>query len=102
MRIHQVYTLIEAAGWPIWLLLACSVVGLAIVLERSYQLRKSRIVSTDIRQFAQDLAQQSNPNIESLERLRLSPLGQLYASLFQQRDQPFPVLDELADEIRHR
>ncbi len=93
------YTLIEAAGWPIWLLLACSVVGLAIVLERSYQLRKSRIVPTDIRQFAQDLAQQSTPNIESLERLRQSPLGQLYAALIQQRDQPAPVREEIAAEI---
>src|SRR5690625_274539 len=99
MRIHQVYTLIEAAGWPMWLLLACSVVGLAIVLAPSYLVRKSRIVPTHIRQLAQDLAQQSTPNIESLERLRQRPLGQLYAALIQQRDQPAPVREEIAAEI---
>jgi len=94
-----VYTLIEAAGWPIWLLLACSIVGLAIVLERLYQLRTTRVVPRDARQFAQDLAQQNTPNIESLERLRQSPLGQLYAALIQARDQPASNRDEITAEI---
>lgn len=93
------YTLIEAAGWPIWLLLACSIVGLAIVLERLYQLRESRIAPRDARQFAQDLAQQNTPNIESLERLRQSPLGQLYAVLIQEREQPASQRDEITAEI---
>ncbi|HLR81778.1 MAG TPA: MotA/TolQ/ExbB proton channel family protein [Paenalcaligenes sp.] len=93
------YTLIEAAGWPIWLLLACSIVGLAIVLERLYQLRAARVAPRDARQFAQDLAQQNTPNIESLERLRQSPLGQLYAALIQERDQPAVKRDEITAEI---
>lgn len=93
------YTLIEAAGWPIWLLLACSIVGLAIVLERLYQLRVARVAPRDARQFAQDLAQQNTPNIESLERLRQSPLGQLYAALIQERDQPAASRDEITAEI---
>lgn len=93
------YTLIEAAGWPIWLLLACSIIGLAIVLERLYQLRASRIAPSNARQFAQDLVQQSSPNIESLERLRQSPLGQLYAALIQERHQPTKTREEITTEI---
>lgn len=93
------YTLIEAAGWPIWLLIACSVIGLAIALERFYQLRSSRIVPRTARQFAQDLAQQEAPNLESLERLRLSPLGRLYAALIQEKDQPAAIREQVAREI---
>ncbi len=32
-------SIIQAAGWPIWPLLLCSVVALALVIERLYQLR---------------------------------------------------------------
>src|SRR5690625_1217595 len=99
MRNNPVYTLIEAAGWPIWLLLACSIIGLAIVLERLYQLRASRIAPSNARQFAQDLVQQSSPHIESLERLRQSPLGQLYAALIQERHQPTKTREEITTEI---
>lgn len=93
------YSLIEAAGWPIWLLLACSVIGLGIVFERLFQLRSARIMPSFARQFAQDLAQQSTPNIESLERLRLSPLGRLYAALIQERELSAQVRQEVAAEI---
>lgn len=37
------FSIIQAAGWPIWLLIACSVVALALILERLYQLRPARV-----------------------------------------------------------
>ena len=33
------FTIIQAAGWPIWPLLICSVVALALVIERMMSLR---------------------------------------------------------------
>lgn len=92
------YHIIEAAGWPIWLLLACSIIGLALVFERFYQLRATRIMPAFARQYAHDLAQQKNLNIESIERLRQSPLGRLYAVLLQERNQPEQVRQEIAAE----
>jgi len=38
-----VFSIIQAAGWPIWPLIACSVVALALVIERMMQLRASRV-----------------------------------------------------------
>jgi len=93
-----VYHIIEAAGWPIWLLLACSIIGLALVLERSFQLRSTRIMPTFARQYAHDLAQQKNLNIESIERLRQSPLGKIYAAVLQERKQPAAIRQEIAAE----
>ena len=37
------YSILLSAGWPIWPLLIISVIGLAIVLERSWYLRKIHI-----------------------------------------------------------
>jgi biopolymer transport protein ExbB len=37
------YTILLSAGWPIWPLLALSIVGLAILLERSWYLRQGHI-----------------------------------------------------------
>ncbi len=36
-------SIIQAAGWPIWPLILCSVVALALVFERIYHLRRSRV-----------------------------------------------------------
>jgi biopolymer transport protein ExbB len=37
------FSIIQAAGWPIWPLLLCSIAALAIVFERLSSLRKSRV-----------------------------------------------------------
>jgi biopolymer transport protein ExbB len=39
-----VWEIIEAAGWPIWPLIATSVYGFAIILERAWALRASKIM----------------------------------------------------------
>ena len=38
------WEIIEAAGWPIWPLIATSVYGFAIILERAWALRASKIM----------------------------------------------------------
>ncbi len=38
------FSIIQAAGWPIWPLLLCSVAALALVIERFTSLRSSRIL----------------------------------------------------------
>jgi biopolymer transport protein ExbB len=37
------FSIIQAAGWPIWPLLLCSVVALALIIERLYHLRPSMV-----------------------------------------------------------
>ena len=37
------FSIIQAAGWPVWPLLFCSVVALALILERLYSLRALRV-----------------------------------------------------------
>jgi biopolymer transport protein ExbB len=42
-RSDHVFSIIQAAGWPIWPLIICSIVGLALVLERTISLQRLRI-----------------------------------------------------------
>ena len=37
------FSIIQAAGWPIWPLLACSVLALAVVIERFLSLRMEQV-----------------------------------------------------------
>lgn len=41
-------SIIQAAGWPIWPLLACSVIALALIFERFLSLRASRIAPPQV------------------------------------------------------
>ncbi len=42
------FSIIQAAGWPIWPLIACSVVALALIIERLYHLRASLVAPSTL------------------------------------------------------
>ena len=41
-------SILQAAGWPIWPLLVCSIAALTLVLERLYTLRAKRVAPPDL------------------------------------------------------
>lgn len=41
----MLWQIIDEAGWPIWLNIIASIIGVAIILERMWQLRKSACVN---------------------------------------------------------
>ncbi|MBB5203847.1 biopolymer transport protein ExbB [Inhella inkyongensis] len=67
-------SILQAAGWPIWPLVACSFIALALIFERFYSLRAERIVPpallADLRQF--DAAQM--PSADVVDKLNQSSL----------------------------
>ena len=40
---HSLFSIIQAAGWPIWPLIACSILALAIVIERFISLKVAKV-----------------------------------------------------------
>ncbi len=42
------YSIIQAAGWPIWALLATSVIALALVIDRLIALRRDRVLPSGL------------------------------------------------------
>lgn len=75
------FTLIEAAGWPIYLLLIASLVAVTLITERSLFLRHKKIVPpTLIDEVVQELKQRGVSQ-QMLTRLSEgSPLGKVFAA----------------------
>ena len=84
------YTILLSAGWPIWPLLIISIIGLAIVIERAWYLRKIQIFPAGSLETAFTLASQleSGKTVPSseIDRLaRLSPAMPLLTSVLQEK-----------------
>ena len=74
-------TIIQAAGWPIWPLLACSVVALALIIERLLSLRQHLITPPGLLNQAIQASQASLPSDDVINQLEQhSALGQVLAS----------------------
>jgi biopolymer transport protein ExbB len=77
-------SIIQAAGWPIWPLLACSVVALALVIERLMNLRVHLVAPTGLLEQAITASHNALPSQDVVEQLsRHSSLGKVLASGWQ-------------------
>ena len=76
------YSILLAAGWPIWPLLAISIVGLAILIERAWYLRKKHIIRNETIERAFSASVQDGANSEFLGKLSAtSPIGRVAKSM---------------------
>ena len=55
-------TIIQAAGWPIWPLIACSILALALIVERFISLKASKIAPENLLQEAISVSRQGVPS----------------------------------------
>lgn len=75
------FSIIQAAGWPIWPLLLCSVVALALIIERFTSLRSSRILPPRLLEDVLNVSAQQLPTPDMVDRLaENSVLGEVLAS----------------------
>ena len=84
------YSILLSAGWPIWPLLIISIIGLAIVIERSWYLRQINIFPKDSLETAFGLSNQllnqkglSDTQIKDLAQL--SPASPLFACVLREK-----------------
>ncbi len=54
------WEIIQAAGWPIWPLILTSIIGVAIILERFWSLRKSQIIPEGLMVEIKTMIKQNN------------------------------------------
>ncbi len=80
-RENRVYSLIQAAGWPIWLLIISSIISLAIIGERLWSLRAGSVAPRDLLTFTVDDFRKKGVTNELLNRLASGPLlGRIFAA----------------------
>lgn len=74
------FSIIQAAGWTIWPLLICSVLALAIVVERAISLRPSKITPPGLLEQTIAAHKAGHLSAQALGALELSsPLAQILA-----------------------
>jgi biopolymer transport protein ExbB len=74
-------SIIQAAGWPIWPLLVCSVVALALVIERLSSLRAARVAPAKLLDEVLSVTRASLPSSDVVNKLAdNSVLGRVLAA----------------------
>lgn len=98
-RSSQVFALIQASGWPIWPLLLASVVAVALIIERSVTLRRSRVVPGGLlEKVAADLRQKAITPELVARVANHSPLGQVLAAGLRNMNSSREVMKESIEE----
>ena len=78
------FSIIQAAGWPIWPLVACSILALALIIERFLSLKSARVAPPKLLDEAISVSRSSVPAPEVVNQLEQnSALGEVLASGFR-------------------
>ncbi len=99
--------IIHAAGWPIWLLIATSVLGLALIIERFLSLRSKLVFPRRLPGQVLELLRQKNDSPEALLRLAgTSPLGRILAEVIVNRNETatfrLAAIEDVGKDVAHR
>lgn len=77
-------SIVEAAGWPIWPLIFCSILVLALIGERFYMLQTEKVVPKGLLEEVIAAIKDRYPNETSLDQLaKNSSLGELLAHVLR-------------------
>jgi biopolymer transport protein ExbB len=93
------FSIIEAAGWPIWFLIVASIVALALIIERSISLRRRRVLPAHLLDDVLSLYRSRPSNADVLRKLEAnSPLGRVLASGLRNEGEGREVMKEAMEE----
>ncbi|MFZ6760527.1 MotA/TolQ/ExbB proton channel family protein [Undibacterium sp. Ji50W] len=93
------FAIIQAAGWPIYLLLIASVIALTLIIERSLSLRRSRILPPTLLAEVIRVYQAGKVKPEVIQQLAgNSPLGKVLAAGLRNVNAPRDVMKESIEE----
>lgn len=93
------WDIIIAAGWPIWPLIATSVFGVAIILERFWSLRESYVIPQNLMEDVKKLVGTGSIKRDAVEALRVnSPLGQIMAVAIENQNSSLEIIKDSIEE----
>ena len=96
------WSIIQAAGWPIWPLIFASIIALALILERLWSLRESQVAPPGMVDKVLLEFKQNGVTPELLARTaQRGPLGRVLAAGLANAKSPRPVMKEAIEEVGH-
>jgi len=94
-----VFNLIEAAGWPIWLLIISSLIAVTLIVERLIYLRRKNVLPPKLLAEVVHELKQRGVTPQMLERLCAnSPLGRVFAAGLKNIKSTPQVMKEAIEE----
>jgi biopolymer transport protein ExbB len=95
-----VWSIIQAAGWPIWPLIFASVIALALIFERMWSLRQSVVAPSGMVDKVLAEYKRTGLTPELLSRTaQQGPLGRVLAAGLANVKSPRPVMKEAVEEV---
>ncbi len=95
-------SIIEAAGWPIWPLILCSVIAVAIIAERLWSLRQNIVLPKNMLTHGLQAYRQNGVTPQLLTQLAAAaPLGQILAAGLRYEKSTPAVMKEAIEEAGH-
>jgi biopolymer transport protein ExbB len=96
----NVWSLIQAAGWPIWPLIIASIVALALIFERLWSLRQSVVAPAGMVDHVLVEYRHTGATQDLLARTaEQGPLGRILAAGLANVKSPRPVMKEAIEEV---
>jgi biopolymer transport protein ExbB len=94
-----VIDIIQAAGWPIWPIILCSIIAIAIIGERFYSLRQSLVAPRDLLARVVQEYRKSGVTADMLTRIaQTSQLGKVLAAGLKNVKSSREVMKESIEE----
>ena len=94
--------IIDAAGWPIWLIIIASIIAVGIIIERAFSLRRNLVAPKNLLPGLINDYNQNGVSEEMLTRLEQnSLLGKLFAAGLKNVKSSRDVMKESIDEAGH-
>jgi biopolymer transport protein ExbB len=91
--------IIEAAGWPIWPIILCSIIAVGIIGERFYSLRQEVVAPRDLLGKVVNEYRQKGVSADMLSRLgQASALGRIFASALKNVGSSREIMKESVEE----
>lgn len=95
----RVFSIIQAAGWPIWFLLLASIISVALIIERGTTLRRPKILPPGLLQGVVAEVKQGKLGDDYLAKLEAgSPLGRVFAAGLRNVKSSREVMKEAIEE----
>lgn len=94
-------SVMQAGGFLMWVILLCSMAALAVIIERAFTLRPSKIIPSTLTEKVEHLV--AAPSANNIMRLtEHSPLGRIYATALRYHQlNPMALRERVQDAGRH-
>jgi biopolymer transport protein ExbB len=101
-----VFSIIQAAGWPVWFLIVASVLALTLIIERGLSLRRGKVIPDRLLDDVLALFRNRQATPEMVQKLEAgSPLGRVFASglrhALEGRDVMREAMEETGRAVAH-